>query len=227
MANAHVVFGSLRSLSTFCVNNIGPVSILMRPSFAIYAYVKCFDDPPGVSLTYKITTYRDFPNTDNKLNTATTTSTVPPQVLLAIRHLRRFQLRPQRLQSSRVNELRRLYYLPSTLIHLAPKQNLILYHFRILPRLHVKDRPHDRASLLHVHVHVCDIDAPRLECRRHALETSDEVVWRLVVLKVRYSGDEVHVAEAEDSIGRKETEDVLVVWIVAAGCFGSGRGHPV
>jgi hypothetical protein len=44
---------------------------------------------------------------------------------------------------------------------------------------------------------------------------------------VRCSGDEVQVAETEDGIGREETEDVVVVWIVAAGCLGAGGGHPV
>ena len=52
-------------------------------------------------------------------------------------------------------------------------------------------------------------------------------MWRFVALEVRRGGDEVHVAEPEDGIWREETEDVVEVWVVATGCFGSGGCHPV
>lgn len=123
--------------------------------------------------------------------------------------------------------------IPSTVrssLHSRPsgtKRESHSYHFRVILRLHVKHRPHNRTSLPRVHIHVCNVDAPRLKYGRHALEASDEVFWRLVMLKVGCSGDEVYVAEAEGGIGREETEDVVVVWIVAAGCLGAGGGHPV
>lgn len=47
------------------------------------------------------------------------------------------------------------------------------------------------------------------------------------MLEVRGGGDEVQVAEAKDGIGCEEAEDVVVVWVIAAGCFGSGGGYPV
>ena len=166
-------------------------------------------------------------NTDDDLNTTKADPTTVPRASLAIRHLRRFQLRPQRLQSSRIDELRRLHDLPSILIHLTPEQNLVLYHFRVVLRLHVEHRPHHRTSLLRIHVHVRDVNTPRLQCWRHALESSDEVFWRFIALEVRRCGDKVEVAEAKDCIGREETEDVVVVWIVAAGCLRAGGGYPV
>jgi hypothetical protein len=190
--------------------------------------VKSVNGPPGTSLPSTITKQQRRPSTGSNFTTITTASAAPPpQASLAVRHLRHFQLRPQRLQSGWVNKLRRLHYLRSTLIHLTPKQNLILYHFRIVLRLHVKHRPHNRASPLDIHVHVRDIDAPSLKRGRHAPESSDEVFWRLIMLKVRCGGDEVQVAEAEDGIGCEETEDVVVVWVVVADRLRAGGGYPV